>query len=253
MEAEVRDSRKALQTALNIGAQMLSSGAEISRVEDSIIRMCRAFGAETVECFAITYVIVVTISGENLTELTEIRRINTFDRNMYKLTELNALSREICETQMNPEQASQRLQEIENRKSYSLSGKMFIFALISLSFTLFFGGSLKDMAVSALIGVLIAPVENVLSRSEMNRFVQVFLCSVVAGLLSIVMAGIWRGVSSELVSIGNIMIFIPGVIFTCAVQEIFSNNMLSGLTRLAEAVIISLVIATGFVLANVLL
>lgn len=253
MEAEVRESRKALQTALNIGAQMLSSGAEISRVEDSIVRMCRAFGAETVECFAITYVIVVTISGENLTELTEIRRINTFDRNMYKLTELNALSREICETQMNPEQASQRLREIENRKSYSLSGKMFIFALISLSFTLFFGGSLKDMAVSALIGVLIAPVENVLSRSEMNRFVQVFLCSVVAGLLSIVMAGIWRGVSSELVSIGNIMIFIPGVIFTCAVQEIFSNNMLSGLTRLAEAVIISLVIATGFVLANVLL
>ncbi len=253
MEAEVRESRKALQTALNIGAQMLSSGAEISRVEDSIIRMCRAFGAETVECFAITYVIVVTISGENLTGLTEIRRINTFDRNMYKLTELNALSREICETQMNPEQASQRLREIENRKSYSLSGKMFIFALISLSFTLFFGGSLKDMAVSALIGVLIAPVENVLSRSAMNRFVQVFLCSVVAGLLSIVMAGIWRGVSSELVSIGNIMIFIPGVIFTCAVQEIFSNNMLSGLTRLAEAVIISLVIATGFVLANVLL
>lgn len=253
MEAEVRESRKALQAALNIGAQMLSSGAEISRVEDSIIRMCRAFGAETVECFAITYVIVVTISGENLTELTEIRRINTFDRNMYKLTELNALSREICETQMNPEQASQRLREIENRKSYSLSGKMFIFALISLSFTLFFGGSLKDMAVSALIGGLIAPVENVLSRSAMNRFVQVFLCSVVAGLLSIVMAGIWRGVSSELVSIGNIMIFIPGVIFTCAVQEIFSNNMLSGLTRLAEAVIISLVIATGFVLANVLL
>lgn len=253
MEAEVRESRKALQTALNIGAQMLSSGAEISRVEDSIIRMCRAFGAETVECFAITYVIVVTISGENLTGLTEIRRINTFDRNMYKLTELNALSREICETQMNPEQASQRLREIENRKSYSLSGKMFIFALISLSFTLFFGGSMKDMAVSALIGVLIAPVENVLSRSAMNRFIQVFLCSVVAGLLSIVMAGIWRGVSSELVSIGNIMIFIPGVIFTCAVQEIFSNNMLSGLTRLAEAVIISLVIATGFVLANVLL
>ena len=37
MEAEVRESRKALQAALNIGAQMLSSGAEISRVEDSIV------------------------------------------------------------------------------------------------------------------------------------------------------------------------------------------------------------------------
>ena len=56
MEAEVRESRKALQTALNIGAQMLSSGAEISRVEDSIVRMCRAFGAETVECLSLIHI-----------------------------------------------------------------------------------------------------------------------------------------------------------------------------------------------------
>lgn len=253
MDTEERKSRQALQTVLDIGAQMLSSGAEISRVEDSIIRMCHAFGAENVECFAITYVIVVTISGEHTAGLTEIRRINTLDRNMYKLTQLNALSREICETSMTPERAAEELREIQSRKSYSLPGKMGIFALISISFTLFFGGSVKDMAVSALIGILIAPVETILSNSDMNRFVQVFLCSAVAGFLSIAMAGIWRGVSSELVSIGNIMIFIPGVIFTCAIQEIFSNNILSGLTRLGEAVITSLVIATGFVLANVVL
>lgn len=253
MDTEVKKSRQALQTVLDIGAQMLSSGAEISRVEDSIIRMCRAFGAETVECFAITYVIVVTISGEHMAGMTEIRRINAFDRNMYKLTELNALSREICETSVTPEQAAEKLWEIENRKSYSLPGKMGIFALISLSFTLFFGGSAGDMAVSALIGILIAPVETILSNSGMNQFVQVFLCSAVAGFLSIAMAGVWRGVSSELVSIGNIMIFIPGVIFTSAIQEIFSNNMLSGLTRLGEAIITSLVIATGFVLVNVAL
>ena len=253
MDTEERKSRQALQTVLDIGAQMLSSGAEISRVEDSIISMCHAFGAEPVECFAITYVIVVTISGEHTAGLTEIRRIRAFDRNMYKLTQLNALSREICETPVTPEQAAEKLREIESRKSYSLLGKMGIFALISLSFTLFFGGSIRDMAVSALIGILIAPVETILSDSGMNRFVQVFLCSAVAGFLSIAMAGIWRGVSSELVSIGNITIFIPGVIFTCAIQEIFSNNMLSGLTRLGEAVITSLVIATGFVLVNVAL
>ena len=44
MDTEERKSRQALQTVLDIGAQMLSSGAEISRVEDSIIRMCNGFG-----------------------------------------------------------------------------------------------------------------------------------------------------------------------------------------------------------------
>ena len=48
MDTEERKSRQALQIVLDIGAQMLSSGAEISRVEDSIIWMCHAFGAETV-------------------------------------------------------------------------------------------------------------------------------------------------------------------------------------------------------------
>lgn len=248
-----KEERKVLQTILDIGAQMLSSGAEISRVEESIERMGRAFGAQKVECFAITYVIVVTMSMHNAAGLTEIRRIHQFDRNMNKLTSLNTLSREICENKIGLEEANIRLEIIKEQKTYSLPRKMFIFALISLSFTLFFGGSTADAIVSACIGVAMAPVDSILLHTEMNRFVQVFLCAVVAGIFSIAGAMIWKGVSSELVSIGNIMIFIPGVIFTCGIQEIFSNNMLSGMTRFAEAVILSLVVATGFAFVNILL
>lgn len=253
MDTLVATARENLQIILDIGEQMLSSGAEIGRVEDSIERMCRALGAETIECFAITYVIVVTISGENLPGLTEIRRVDQFDRNMHKLTLLNTLSRDICAGKIELKEAQIRLENIDQASTCPLYGKMFIFALISLSFTIFFGGSVLDALVSALIGILIAPVDQFLIRKELNRFVQVFLCATAAGLLSIFAARISGGVSSELVSIGNIMIFIPGVIFTCAIQEIFSNNMLSGLTRFAEAIMLSLVVATGFVFVNVLL
>lgn len=253
MNLQKKDEGKILQTILEIGAQMLSSGAEISRVEESIERMGRAFGAEEIECFAITYVIVVTMSNQGQSGLTEIRRIHHFDRNMHKLTVLNALSREICEGKIGLEEVERRLEMIKKQKNYSLPEKMFIFALISLSFTFFFGGSIQDAIVSACIGILVAPVDNFLSRTEMDRFVQVFLCAATAGIFSIVGAMIWKGTSSELVSIGNIMIFIPGVIFTCGIQEIFSNNMLSGMTRFAEAVILSLVVATGFAFVNILL
>ena len=196
---------------------------------------------------------MVTISGENLPGLTEIRRVDQFDRNMHKLTLLNTLSRDICAGKIELKEAQIRLENIDQASTCPLYGKMFIFALISLSFTIFFGGSVLDALVSALIGILIAPVDQFLIRKELNRFVQVFLCAAAAGLLSIFAARISGGVSSELVSIGNIMIFIPGVIFTCAIQEIFSNNMLSGLTRFAEAIMLSLVVATGFVFVNVLL
>ena len=49
-----------LFNALNIGEEMLISGAEVSRVEDSVRRICIAYGAEKVDVFTITSAIVVT-------------------------------------------------------------------------------------------------------------------------------------------------------------------------------------------------
>ena len=40
-----------LYLALNIGEQMLISGAEVGRVEDSIRRICMAYGAVRVDVF----------------------------------------------------------------------------------------------------------------------------------------------------------------------------------------------------------
>ena len=42
-----------LNTASTMGIQMLESGAEAYRVEDSLLRLCRAYGVETTEIFEI--------------------------------------------------------------------------------------------------------------------------------------------------------------------------------------------------------
>ena len=46
--------REYLSCAMDIGEQMLISGAEVHRAEESIRRMCTAFGAERVDIFIIT-------------------------------------------------------------------------------------------------------------------------------------------------------------------------------------------------------
>ena len=43
---------QALNVALNIGKVLLKSGAETSRVEDTIARFCRSFGYHDVNVFA---------------------------------------------------------------------------------------------------------------------------------------------------------------------------------------------------------
>ena len=48
-----------LFNVLEIGSRMLVSGAEVQRVENSIYRMCTAYGSETTEVFCMTYMLVV--------------------------------------------------------------------------------------------------------------------------------------------------------------------------------------------------
>lgn len=53
---------KLFNYAIDIGKQMLISGAEVHRVEESISRMCHAIGAVRVDVFIITSSIVVAFT-----------------------------------------------------------------------------------------------------------------------------------------------------------------------------------------------
>lgn len=46
-----KDAEQMLENALEIGARMLISGAEIRRVEDSIFRICTALDLNGLRCF----------------------------------------------------------------------------------------------------------------------------------------------------------------------------------------------------------
>ena len=86
-----------LHGLLDMGQMLLLCGAEINRVEDTMTRLGRAYGAKKVDIFAITSDIVLTILFEDGVELTQTRRIrksSSFD--FVKLEQLNALSRKIC-------------------------------------------------------------------------------------------------------------------------------------------------------------
>lgn len=78
------------------------------------------------------------------------------------------------------------------------------------------------------------------------------LCAVVGGLLSnlAVLAG--AGDNADLISIGNVMLLIPGMAFTNAIRDIFSRDMITGGVRFLESVVLAIAIAVGFTFTNFL-
>ena len=57
------EAERYLYYAMTIGEQLLCCGAEVGRVEDTIRRICLAYGASRADVFSITSSIVTTIYG----------------------------------------------------------------------------------------------------------------------------------------------------------------------------------------------
>lgn len=130
-----------LHGLLDMGQMLLLCGAEINRVEDTMTRLGRAYGAKKIDIFAITSDIVLTILFEDGVELTQTRRINkasSFD--FVKLERLNALSRRICTEPVSAAEFRAELKKIDREKPKVQT--LYLGSVVTaLSFTLFFGGS----------------------------------------------------------------------------------------------------------------
>ena len=237
-----------LYQVLEIGQYMLQSGGEISRVEDSIKRLCLAYGAERADVFTITSSIVVTIYAHQFGAITQTRRIAGQQYDLHRLELLNQLCRRICAEHLSLEETRRALQAIRDAPQYSFGVMLATYALISSSFSLFFGGSVLDAAASAVIGIVLKCLDSMIRRTEANAFLSALLCSCLGGFLAGLAVRTGLGDSVDMISIGNIMLLIPGLALTNSLRDMFSGNTISGLMRFIEAVLLAMVIACGFAL-----
>ncbi len=239
-----------LYHALNIGEQMLMCGAEAARVEDTVARICRAYGACRADVLSITGSIVATTYDPFAGVQTQTRRIHSQSTDLHKLERLNDLSRKICTQPVPLAEVWENLQEILQEAGYPEKLLVPAYAMISGVFTVFFGGTWSDMLVSMCIGLLLRLLQTRGNQLGQNPFFLTFLYSAAGGFLANLSVYLGFGENVDMISIGNIMLFIPGLIFTNSIRDMFSGDTITGLTKFVESILLAIVIAIGFTLTN---
>lgn len=241
-----------LSLALDVGERILKSGGEVSRVEDTITRICKAYGMERVDVFTITGMIVATVKGESFGTITQTRRILEQSYDLHRLERLNQLSREICKSRPAIDQIQKALACIDQQKGYRLISQMMIYALVAGSFTALFGGTASDVMASALIGVILRLAEEPMRHMKVGRIFTVFFLMLLAGLLSELAVTSGAAQHADLITTGDIMPFIPGLALTNAIRDMFQGDTVTGLTRLSEAILMSIIVVLGALIGAVL-
>lgn len=238
-----------LTCALDIGEQMLISGAEIGRVEDSVRHICTAYGCSRTDVFTITSSIVVSVEDENRNFYTQTRRITGSHTDLTRLDRLNALSRQICREKPDYGYVQTQLADICTAKAYPLWLEALASTLVAGAFAVFFGGSWADAAVSGVLGLGLRFVTWLLQKARLNQIFTNVVASfaMCAAAIAATRAGLGQDVN--MIIIGNIMLLIPGISLTNSLRDMISGDIMSGMLRFFDAILVAAAIAAGYILA----
>lgn len=238
-----------LANLLNMAEAMLISGCEISRVEDTIVRMGLAYGASHMNVFAITSCIIVTMATPEGEELTQTRRVTVAGgTDFVKVEKYNALSRRCCAGEVPPETLEAELRAIGTMRPERW--RSFLGSVLAAGgFAVFFGGSLVDGLVASVFALLICLLQEKLLPLSVNQLAFNMVCSLIVGVLTGVCTRIFPVLHLDKIMIGYIMLLIPGLAMTNSIRNILVGNTISGVMRLIEALLWALALALGFMLA----
>ena len=238
-----------LSSILDIGECLLKNGAEVSRIEDTISRLCLAYGFDNINVFTITSSIVVTVRRPNGRTETQTRRI--FDRNtdLGEVEKINSLSRRVCADPPSPARLEEMVREAENHSGdirHLTLITALIYAAVSAVFAVFFGGNGADALAASLSGIFLFAILSAGRRLRINSLLLNLIVSAFTALAVILLMSAGIGVHADKICIGNIMLVIPGVQLMTALRDMINGDTLAGTLNFMEAILKALAVAMGF-------
>ena len=238
-----------LHELLNLAEIMLTNGAEVSRVEETLPRMGHAYGASQMNVFAITSSIVVTMVFVEGEEYTQTRRITTpVGTDFLKLEQANALSRHCCASPLSLSDLKTEIRKIA--KTHPAPYTIYLGSMLGAGgFSVFFGGSILDGAIAVIFAFVLCFLQRHMNFLCSNTFVLQFFCSLFIGTGICITAHFFPMIHADKVMIGDIMLLIPGILMTNSIRDILIGDTISGIMRLVESLLWAGALACGFMCA----
>lgn len=235
-----------LQIAGRIGQGLLESGAEAYRVENSVHHVVGAYRLGDCQVFSIPNYLHINLIAPDGTAHSYMRRASSLKSvDLEKLNALNNLCRSIAAEKPEADEIRKQLDAIEQTPQYSLPMQMLAYAVGSAGFALFWGGGWLDALAAGIAGCVVAVAMYIMGLLEANLFYKSIVASMIGALLACLFVFLGFGSHRSEIIIGVFMTLLPGLMITNFMREIIVGDWLSGMIKLAEALLIAIGIALG--------
>ncbi|NMP21041.1 threonine/serine exporter family protein [Sulfobacillus harzensis] len=234
-------SPKVLKVIADAGMALLASGAEVSRVEDTMQRLATAYGFEAVEVIVLPTALFINAANFD----TVIRRIRARSVNLAVVAQINQVSRDISQNPVPAEELERCLQEARHAARYRPEANLLFAGVGAAAISHLMGGTAVNFLPAFIAGALTQWVRQTLRHTGVAGGVADMVSAMTAVLPALFVAGVLHQPHPGAVLVGGIMVLTPGLLITTAVRDGIQGDLLSAAARILEALLSGAAIAAG--------
>lgn len=239
--------KKIVEVATTAGRIMLESHAESYRVEDTVRRILQTSGLSNTEVITNTTGLYVTLddSDPEIESITLVRRITDRSNQLNKIYRVNNISRQLTSGQITIDEAAERLEVVDD-SDYTVFSKDLATVILVVAFVVLLGGGFWDSVFSIFTGLLVAYSRILKDLFHLNGFIYGVASTLVTAFLTNVIASVVPlDISTDVIIIAGLMPLYPGTAVTNGLRDMLKGDYISGVARVADAIVIALSLAIG--------
>lgn len=221
---------------------LLENGSEVYRVEESVCKIATHFNLKA-QCFATLTCIIITFESEQGEVLSIVRRINSRTTNLDKVYKVFYLIEKIGNHSFMS--IERKLRMIRKESPYSFRFLLLGNILVCIFFVTLFNGNYSDMLVTFIGGILIATLSKGIDYLKLGNFFSNLLCGFLATSIACFFQKIGVLDRIDISVISMLMLLVPGVSFINSIRDIFSGDLITGISRTLEVIMVGTAIAVG--------
>jgi len=238
------------------GVIILENGGETYRAEETAIRICEAGGCSNPDVLALPTGIFISLappdeSDNSLSHATAVTRIKNRSTDLLKVQKANSIARLYTSGKISLEELYKGLRDIAQNGRRKLLVTAIGSAVASAAFSALFGGNLFDCAVALFCGFFVDLIASLFERSKIYHFAISFIGGLLITVSALGFTSLFHMGSIDKIIVGAMTPLLPGLSLTNAIRDTVMGDIVSGTSRLTEALLIAISLAgsVGSVLA----
>lgn len=242
MEFNVSNLLKIIKLSAQI---IIENGGETYRAEETIKFICKSFDISEVESIATPTGFYITISVNGDDNNTLVKRIRKRTIDLQKINDVNNISRKLSDRTITLNEALEELKQINNRTDVDEKHSILYAGLSSAFFALLFGGQLIEFITALFTGILVAVVAKRFEKLHSYQFFSSIFSGLIIAYLAISVTSISKMGNYNNIIVGCMMPLLPGLAMTNAIRDTIRGDLISGIARATEALLVASSLAAG--------